>query len=110
MRKTRYSEEQDIGILREAAAGVKVAHLTRKHGISEQSFYRRKAKYGGMEVREAKRLRHLDEENRQLKPMVADLRLDIRALKSALGNEWRALRGVATWQRAGSPGTIETTI
>lgn len=76
MRKTRYSEEQIIGILKEAAAGVKVADLTRKHGISEQSFYRWKAKYGGMEISEAKRLRHLEDENRQLKQMVADLSLD----------------------------------
>ena len=88
MRKTRYTEEQIIGILKEAAAGVKVADLIRKHAISEQSFYRWKAKYGGMEVSEAKRLRHLEEENRRLKHMVADLSLDIRALKSALGKEW----------------------
>lgn len=88
MRKTRYTEVQIIGILKEAAAGVKVADLTRKHGISEQSFYRWKSKYGGMEVSEAKRLRHLEDENRQLKQMVADLSLDIRALKSALGKEW----------------------
>ncbi|MGE3171190.1 MAG: transposase [Planctomycetota bacterium] len=88
MRKTRYTEEQIIGILKDAAAGAKVADLIRKHGISEQSFYRWKAKYGGMEVSEAKRLRHLEEENRRLKHMVADLSLDIRALKSALGKEW----------------------
>lgn len=69
MRKTRYTEEQIIGILKEAAAGVKVADLTRKHGISEQSFCRWKSKYGGMEVSEAKRLRHPEDENRQLKQM-----------------------------------------
>jgi len=88
MRKRRYTEEQIIGILKEAAAGVKVADLIRKHGISEQSFYRWKSKYGGLEVNEAKRLRHLEDENRKLKQMVAELSLDNRALKSALGKEW----------------------
>jgi len=88
MRKTRHSEEQIIGILKEAAAGVKVADLIRKHGISEQTFYRWKSKYGGMEVNEAKRLRVLEDENRRLKQMVADLSLDNQALKSALGKEW----------------------
>jgi len=88
MRKTRYTEEQIIGILKEAAAGVKVADLIRKHGISEQSYYRWKAKYGGMEVSEARRLRSLEDENRKLKQIVAEQSLDIRALKSALGKEW----------------------
>ena len=88
MRKTRHSEEQIIGILKEAAAGVKVADLIRKHGISEQTFYRWKSKYGGLEINEATRLRLLEDENRRLKQMVADLSLDNQALKSALGKEW----------------------
>ncbi|MBL8727927.1 MAG: transposase [Planctomycetes bacterium] len=85
MCKTRHSEEQIIGILQDAAAGVKVAHLICKHGISEQAFYRWKSKYGGMEVSEAKRLRPLADENRRLKQMVADLSLDNQALLAAHG-------------------------
>lgn len=88
MQKTRHTEEQIIGILKQAAAGMKVADVIRKHGISEQTYYRWKSKYGGMEVNEAKRLKHLEGENRRLKQMVADLSLDNQALKSALGKEW----------------------
>ncbi len=80
MRK-RYTEEQIIGILKEAEAGGKPQELCR-HGISETTFYKRKAKYGGMQISEAKRLRGLEEENRRLKHLVADLTLDNQALKA----------------------------
>jgi putative transposase len=88
MRRSRFSEEQIIGVLKEALAGVKVSDLVRKHGISEHTFYRWKAKYGGMEVSEAKRLRQLEDENRRLKSVVADLTLDNQALKAVLGKRW----------------------
>jgi putative transposase len=88
MRKTRYAEEQIIAILKEAEAGLAAKELCRKHGISEQTFYRWKSKYGGMEVSEAKRLRQLEEENRRLKQMVADLSLDNQALKDLVKKKW----------------------
>jgi putative transposase len=81
MRKSRFSEEQIIGILRAAESGQKVQDLVRKHGISEHTFYRWRAKYGGMEVSDAKKLRALEDENRRLKHLVADLTLDNQMLK-----------------------------
>ena len=88
MRKSRFTEAQIIGILKQAEGGAKVQDLAREHGISAQTIYNWRSKYGGMEVSEAKRLRALEEENRQLKQMVAELSLDNRALKSALEKKW----------------------
>lgn len=88
MRKSRFNEEQIIGLLKEAGAGRKVAGLCREHGISEPTFYRWKSKYSGLEVNEAKKLRQLEDENRRLKQLVADQSLDIQALKAARGKKW----------------------
>jgi len=85
MKGKRFTEEKIIGILKEAEAGAETKDLCRRHGISEQSFYRWKAKYGGMELSEAKRLRILEDENRRLKHIVAEQALDIAALKGVLG-------------------------
>ena len=88
MRKTRFTEEQIIQVLKAAEAGEKATDLCRRHGISEQTFYRWKAKYGGMEVSEARRLRQLEDENRRLKHAVADLTLEAQALRAALSRKW----------------------
>ena len=78
MKQSRFTEEQIIGVLKEGEAGVPVAEISRKHGICEQTYYRWKAKYGGLEVSEARRLRSLEEENRRLKQLVAEQALDIQ--------------------------------
>jgi putative transposase len=88
MKRKRYTEEQIIAILKEHEAGIPVAELCRRHGISEQSIYRWKTKFGGMEVSDAKRLKGLEEENRRLKRMVADLSLDKQMLEDVLGKKW----------------------
>ena len=88
MRKGRFNEEQIIAILKESETGVGTEELCRRHGITRQTFYRWKAKYGGMEVSEARRLRALEEENRQLKHIVAEQAVDIRALKAVVAKKW----------------------
>jgi putative transposase len=84
MKRGRFSEEQIIGVLKEAEAGAKVSELCRRHGISDATFYTWRSKYGGREISEMRRLRQLEEENRRLKSIVADQALDIRALKDVL--------------------------
>ena len=88
MKRSRFTEEQIIGILREQEAGVPVADLCRKHGISSPTFYKWKAKYGGLDVSEARRLKALEDENAKLKRMLADAMLDNVALKDLLGKKW----------------------
>ena len=88
MRGTRYTEEQIVGILKEHEAGVGTEELCRRHGISQQTFYRWKAKYGGLEVGDALKLKSLEDENRRLKRLVADLALDNAALKDVLSKNW----------------------
>ena len=87
MRKSRYTEEQIIKVLGEVEAGAKVQEVTRKLGITETTFYRWKSKYGGLEVSEVKRLKGLEDENRKLKTLVADLTLDKQALEHLLGKK-----------------------
>ena len=92
MKRIRFTEEQIIAVLREHEAGAKTTDLARKHGISEATLYNWKAKYGGMEISDAKRLRSLEEENRKLKKLLAELMLDQAALKELLTKKWRARR------------------
>ncbi len=88
MKRKRFKDEQIIGILREAEAGVPVTDLCRKHEMSSPTFYKWKSKYGGMDISDAKRLRELDEENRRLKHLVADLTLDNQMLKAVNSKKW----------------------
>ena len=88
MKRIRFTEVQIIAVLREHEAGAKTADLARKHGISEATLYNWKAKYGGMEMSDAKRLRSLEEENRKLKRLLAESMLDQAALKDLLTKKW----------------------
>jgi len=88
MKRQRFTEEQIIGILREQEAGAKVADLARKHGISEAMLYNWKAKYGGLDVSEAKRLKALEDENMKLKKILADQMLETAALRELLSKKW----------------------
>lgn len=88
MKKSQFSEEQIIGVLREWSAGAKVAELIRRHGVTEQTLYRWRTKYGGLQVSEMKRLRTLEDENRQLKRLVADQALNLQVVKDLLGKKW----------------------
>ncbi len=88
MRKSQFTEGQIIGILKLVAAGQKVADVCRQHGISEGTYYRWKAQYGGLEVSHLRKLRQLEEENRKLKQIVADLTLDNVALKEIATKNW----------------------
>ena len=87
MKRSRFTEEQIIGILREQEAGVATAEVCRRHGVSSATFYKWKAKFGGMDVSEARRLKALEDENTKLKRMLADAMLDNVALKDLLGKK-----------------------
>ena len=88
MKRMRFTEEQIIGILREQEAGAKVVDLARKYAVSEATLYNWKAKYGGMDVSEAKRLKALEDENAKLKKLLADQMLEAAALRELLGKKW----------------------
>jgi len=88
MKSKRFTEEQIIGVLKEGEAGAKTKDLCRKYGVSEQTFYNWKAKYGGMTVSEARRLRELEAENAKLKKLLAEAELDKSTLKDLLSRKW----------------------
>ena len=88
MKRMKFTEEQIIGVLKEAEAGAKTGDLARRHGVSEATIYNWKARYGGLEVSEAKRLRSLEDENAKLKRLLADAMLDNAGLKDLLTKKW----------------------
>jgi len=88
MKRSRFSDEQIVAVLHKWDAGAKVTDLVRRHGVTEQTLYRWKKKYGGLQGTEAKRLKALEEENRQLKRLVADQALNLQVVKDLLGKKW----------------------
>lgn len=88
MKPKRFTEEQIIGILKQAQAGMKIVDLCRMHGISDVTFYNWRTKYGGMEVSDAKRLKELETENKRLKQLLAEALLDNKVLKDVVSKKW----------------------
>jgi putative transposase len=88
MKRSRFTEEQIIGVLKEHQAGLSAAELCRKHGISDATFYNWRSKYGGMEVSEAKRLKQLEDENNRLKKLLAESMMDVSTLREMLGKNF----------------------
>jgi putative transposase len=88
MKPRRFTEEQIIGILKQAQAGIKIVDLCRTHGISDATFYNWRTKYGGLEVSDAKRLKVLEDENKKLKQLLADSMLENKAIKDVLSKKW----------------------
>ena len=88
MTRKRHTEKQIIGVLKDAQAGIVVPELCRKHGISDSTFYKWRAKYAGLDVSDVKKLRQLEEENRRLKRMLAEQALDVQALKAVITQNW----------------------
>lgn len=88
MKRSRFTEEQIIGVLKEHQAGLSAAELCRKHGLSDATFYNWRSKYGGMEVSEAKRLKQLEDENSRLKKLLAESMMDVSTLREMLGKNF----------------------
>jgi putative transposase len=88
MKRSKFSDEQILAIVKEGEAGRRVADLCRTHGVTEQTYYRWKSKYGGLELSEMQRLKQLEDENRRLKQIVAEQSLDIQALKAVVAKKW----------------------
>ena len=88
MKKTQFTEEQILGILKQVEGGRKIADVCREHGISDATYHRWKSKYGGLEVSQLRRLKQLEEENRKLKQLVGELTLDNAALKDVVAKKW----------------------